>query len=96
MTGTDSVVNISAPSPQRAPQATFRPNLRSASRAISIRRVRVSSRNRLIRPSAAVASASGGLGLGQRADDRDLFAVDGDLGRLGEPVVGQPPVNQAA
>ncbi len=31
MTGTDSVVNISVTVPQRAPQATFLPNLRSAS-----------------------------------------------------------------
>ena len=56
MTGTDSVVNISLTSPQRAPQATLRRNLCSASRAISIRRARVSSRNRLIR-------ALGGRGL---------------------------------
>jgi hypothetical protein len=32
-----------------------------------------------------------GLGFGQRADDGDLVAVDGQLDRPGEPVVGQPP-----
>ena len=58
MTGTDSVVNISVTLPQRTPQATFLPNLRSASRAISIRRARVSSRNRLMRPSAAATASS--------------------------------------
>src|SRR3954466_6584875 len=31
------------------------------------------------------------LGLGQRADDGDLVAVDDQLDRPGEPAVGQPP-----
>ena len=63
MTGTDTVVNISVTVPQRVPQETFRPNFRSASLAISILRMRVSSRNRLIRPSAAApASSDSGLG----------------------------------
>jgi len=63
MTGMESVVNISVTVPQRVPQETFRPNFRSASLAISIRRARVSSRNRLIRPYAA-ASASSDSGSG--------------------------------
>ena len=53
MTGTDNVVNISPRSPHLAPHATLRRNLCSASRAISIRFDLVSSRNRLILPSAA-------------------------------------------
>src|SRR6202012_448766 len=32
-----------------------------------------------------------GLGRGQGADDRDLLAIHGDHGGLGEPVIGQPP-----
>jgi hypothetical protein len=48
---------------------------------------RVSSRNCLIRPRAAAARAASVVsptsGLGERADDEDLLAVDSDLRRAG-------------
>ena len=94
-----------SPDPHSAPQATFLPNRCSASRAIEIRSSRVSSRNREIRPRAASvasgpsASPSTPSGCGQRADHHDLLAVDGDLGRSGEPrrraaapAASRPPV----
>src|ERR1035441_5353050 len=55
MTGTENVVNITVRPPHVTPQETFRPNLCSASLAISIRCCRVSSRNLRLRPSAAAA-----------------------------------------
>ena len=58
ITGTDSVVNISRTSAQVTPHDTLRRNLCSASRAISMRRLLVSSRNRRIRPSAAAARSA--------------------------------------
>jgi hypothetical protein len=67
MTGTEKVVNMTFCPAQLTPQETLRANLCSASRAISMRSWRVSSRNRRLRPSAAAArsaaeapSASGG------------------------------------
>src|SRR5438093_2990873 len=69
MTGTLRVVKILASSPHRAPQATLRPNWRSASRAIRILSSRVSSRKRSIlarraaaRPDLAVPPASSASG----------------------------------
>src|SRR5271165_7239889 len=58
ITGTESVVNISVTSAQVTPHDTLRRNLCSASRAISIRRLLVSSRNLRIRPSAAAARSA--------------------------------------
>src|SRR5690349_9439235 len=58
ITGMLSVVKIFISSPHLAPQATLRPNCRSASRAIRIRSSRDSSRNRRIRATRAAERAS--------------------------------------
>ena len=96
MTGTARRVNNVSVSPQRAPHATLRSNLCSASRAIWIRCSRVCSRNRAIRPCsasacAAATSPSAASDRWQGADDQDLVSIDGDLGRRGEPLRRQPP-----
>ena len=94
ITGTASAVNVFSSSPQRAPHATLRPVLASASSAMRMRCSRVSSRKRWMRArrAAAIAAVVGVLrvvGLGERADHEDLLAIGGDGRRSGEPVVGQ-------
>ena len=100
ITGTESVVNISDTPAQVTPQDTLRRNRCSASRAISIRRPLVSSRNLRILPSAAAArsasDAPGCLGAGQRPEDRDLLAVHLDVRRGREPVAWKPAGKPAA
>ena len=94
MTGTESVVNISVTGPQVTPQDTLRRNRCSASRAISIRRLLVSSRNRadpaLGRGGPLGVGVPGRGRVGQRPYDGDLLAVDLDVGRGGEPVGREP------
>ena len=95
MTGTLAVVNSRVVLPAVAPQETTRPKRACASSAMRIRCSRVSSRNRSIRASSAVAAASGvapssSSTAAERADDEDLVVVDGHFGRAGEEVVRKP------
>ena len=95
MTGTLAVVNERVVPPAVAPQETTRPKRPCASSAMRTRCSLVSSRNRSIRASSAVAAACGGGALlqfhgAERANYEDLVVVNGHLRNLDEEVVRQP------
>ena len=95
MTGTFAVVKSRLVPPAVAPQETTRPKRACASSAMRTRCSRVSSRNRSIRASSAVAAASGRCAFleldgAERPDDEDLVVVHGHLGGPDEEVVREP------
>jgi len=96
ITGTDRVVNISSWPAQRTPQETLRRNRRSASRAISIRCSRVSSRNRFARPSAAARVASPSVSADSSASASGAESVPTTVISSRSTITSAGPVNQSS
>ena len=89
-------MNISVTSAQVTPHDTLRRNLCSASRAISIRRLLVSSRNRRIRPSAAAARSASDAPAVSGAGSTPTTVISSRSAWISGAAVNQSPGQPAA